>query len=145
MLSTLLALTLLAADPLPRPQDLTPALRLHLDEVALAGEGETIPQEAVNLTGNLTAFLINQFTLTAQQEADLASKAHRELIAQNRVLPTPEPVQKVWQQLIRRPAARAQAGRVHLPTYHPGQGGTRLPDPRRRPSLPHARDPGAAP
>lgn len=85
---------------IPGQNDPLATQRQRIDRIALAQEMETRSQESINLAVNLVVLLANQWSLTMHQEADLATKAHERLLAQVRVLPTPERLQSVWNRLV---------------------------------------------
>jgi hypothetical protein len=96
--AVLLAPFALAAEPAP----LTPPVRERLDRQALALPPETIPEEAVDLAGDLASWLVSQVPLTPEEERDHAAARHREILETGKPLPVPEAAAAVWRRLLER-------------------------------------------
>ncbi len=86
--------------PLLGLRSLNLEVRTRIDRAAAEQEMETFCQDTVNLAGNATAFLISQTKLPLREEADLSEAERTRLIAQKKVLQTPEAVVGIWNKLL---------------------------------------------
>ena len=112
-LTPLLAVLLASAPPfgparftlpakVPSPRRLTPAVRQRIDREALATSLEEPSERGVDLAGDLGAWILRGLVLTAAEEFDAASAAHRSLLKQHQghVLPPPSAARQVFERLV---------------------------------------------
>ena len=79
--------------------DLTPELRLRIDAVAKASPLETIEQEKINFTGDITAWLIGQTLPGPEEERSHAARMRKELLDKCRTVPTPDAAERMLRRL----------------------------------------------
>jgi len=92
------------------PPDTAPALkalsgeaRKRADRLALQSSLDKVDERAIDLGGNVSAWLIKHLTLTAEEEAEAAGKVHKELLKEHkgRVKEAPRAVRQVFDRLVR--------------------------------------------
>jgi pimeloyl-ACP methyl ester carboxylesterase len=83
-----------------RLKDLTEPVRSRVDAAARAQRLEKVPQEAVNLAGNATSWLISQVSLSAEEEDARATLLHKRILERHRSIALPEAAGRVWQKLL---------------------------------------------
>ncbi|HKB40456.1 MAG TPA: M48 family metallopeptidase, partial [Gemmataceae bacterium] len=90
-------------DAAPTLKDLSGIARQRADRLALQSPLDKVDERAIDLGGNVSAWLIKHLTLTAQEEADAANKVHKELLREHkgRVKEAPRAVRQLFDRLVR--------------------------------------------
>ena len=84
----------------------TAASRSTIDAIAAKAPAPTVEQRQSELFGSVTGWLVSQSPLSPQEERDLATAVHAEIVKSTRVLPTPPEAQVVLGRLVAELPAR---------------------------------------
>jgi hypothetical protein len=101
MLPLLLALTPLPEKP-PALTALTPAARERIDRAAMQQPAEKTGEISVDLAGDLTVWLMQHLSLSAEEELQAAALVHQRILDEHkgRIRPTPAALQKSFDKLL---------------------------------------------
>jgi len=100
-----------AAPPLPAVGDLTPEAQARIDRGALASTLDNLRPAPLDLAGNVTAWMISQASLTAEEEAQATRLALADLQEKVKITPAPPEAVRLFQTLVKTlpPSLKADA------------------------------------
>lgn len=79
---------------------LSPALRERIDRLSMTVPETKKSAKRIEVYGDVVAWLTSQSPLTAQEEAERATVAHRETLRTSKIVPTPLIAEKVFERLV---------------------------------------------
>lgn len=89
----------LAAAP-PSLKELTPELRTRLDRLAEKYPLDTLPQQKLDVAGNISLWALSHLALAPEDEAEHAQAVHKQILEHERKLDTPASAQRVFEKLL---------------------------------------------